>query len=178
MLSSNLTLAIGGQIRLITNSGFQVKGNLTNNDNTVITDLGGATLGNGTYPLMTYLGTLSGYPNSTPAIVNGSVTGVAFVSTATPNQVNLVVATARTPAISSISVAGPALNLNATNGIPGNSYALLASTNLALPLLQWTPVVLHGIFDGSGNANVNLQITNTLGSNSPQQFFRIQMPGP
>ena len=46
---------------------FQVLGNLTNNNNTVVVDLGGATLGNGTYPLMTSIsGSLNGFLQSPP----------------------------------------------------------------------------------------------------------------
>lgn len=55
VLESNLTLSAGGQIRLSTNSPlFTVTGSLTNNNNTVMVDLGGATVGLGTYPLLTY----------------------------------------------------------------------------------------------------------------------------
>jgi hypothetical protein len=179
VLSSNLILASGGQIRLTTNTPlFHVSGNLTNNNNTVVVDLGGATLGNGTYPLMTYQGRLSGFFKSTPTLLNGSVTGVAFISTATTNQVNLMVAPPSQPAIASVSLTGTALNITATNGIPGISYGLLASTNAALPLSQWTPIIKNGLFDGSGNLNLSLQLSNTLSASASQQFFRIQMPSP
>jgi len=179
VISSNLTLAVGGTIRVTTNAPlFQVQGNLGSTNGTVMVDLGGATLGHGTYPLMTYLGSMIGFLNSTPVLVNGSVSGVAYISTATPNQVNLVVASPTQPRIASFGLSGTALNLSAINGLPGDSYAVLATTNVALPASQWTPVLTHGTFDGLGNASTSIQLSNTISASVSQQFFRIQMPSP
>jgi hypothetical protein len=180
VLSSNLVLAAGGKIQLTTaGTPFQVMGNLTNNDNIVIVDVGGATLGPGTYPLMTYGGKFIGAFHSTPTIVNGSVTGgVAIISTLISNQVNLAVEPPSQPGIAGVSLAGTLLTLSATNGIPGDSYAVLASTNAALPLSQWQPITRNGLLDATGALNTSIQLSNTLGANAPQQFFRIQMPSP
>ena len=186
LLGYNLILANQGKIRLITNSGFQVLSNLTAHDNVVVADLGGTTpLANGTYPLMTYLGGLSGFLHAAPTIVNGSIPGgsVAYVSMFVTNQVNLVVATASTPTIASVGLTGAgaaaAVNLTATGGLPGNSYAVLASTNVALPLNQWSNVVAHGLFDALGHLSTSIQITNTPGTtNATQQYFTIEMPAP
>jgi hypothetical protein len=48
---------------------------------------------------------------------------------------------------------------------------LLGSTNLALPLVNWTRVVTNQ-FDASGN----FLITNSFGANAPQNFYRLQLP--
>jgi hypothetical protein len=103
---------------------------------------------------------------------------VAIISPLTSNQINLAVEPPSQPGIASVSLSGTLLSIHATNGIPGDSYAVLASTNAALPLSQWQPVVRNGIFDGTGALNTSLQLSNTLSSNAPQQFFRIQMPSP
>ena len=50
------------------------------------------------------------------------------------------------------------IGFNATNGTPGAAYTLMMTTNLALPLNQWT-TVSSGNFDGSGDIT-GLYITN------------------
>ena len=58
------------------------------------------------------------------------------------------------------------IGFNATNGTPGGAYTLLTTTNLLLPLNQWS-VLTNGNFDVNGNLN-GLYITNLL---APKQFF-------
>lgn len=62
------------------------------------------------------------------------------------------------------------LVLSGSNGIANWPYYLLASTNLATPLSNWTPL-LSNAFDGNGN----FIFTNTSESNA-QQFFILQLP--
>ena len=73
------------------------------------------------------------------------------------------------PAISGVDysqVSSGILTFNATNGVAGGAYTLLTSTNVALPLSQWTPAAT-GNFDGSGNLT-GINVTNTVG---PQRFY-------
>src|SRR5215468_7898742 len=72
-----------------------------------------------------------------------------------------------TPKIASIRVLGTSLVFSGSNGVPGRSYYLVSSTNLALPLTQWQPIASN-IFDPNGNFN----ITNPSAVNLRQQFFR------
>ncbi len=58
-----------------------------------------------------------------------------------------------------------------TNGLPGGTYKILSSTNLAMPLANWTQVGA-GSFDGSGNFN----ITNAINNNETQQFYLLRQP--
>jgi len=58
-----------------------------------------------------------------------------------------------------------------TGGPPGTSYHLLASTNLALPMSQWTPITTD-LFDGSGS----FRYTNAINATSRRQFFRTALP--
>jgi hypothetical protein len=74
-----------------------------------------------------------------------------------------------TPKIVSIWSVGTNLVFAGSNGAPGNTYYLVSSTNLALPLAQWQPSATN-VFDSNGNFN----ITNPSVQNLRQQFFRIR----
>ena len=76
-----------------------------------------------------------------------------------------------TPAISSLTLSLADLIVSGTNGVPNWSYYLLASTNVALPLTNWTPVAT-GLFDGTGN----FRLTNSLDLNVSQRFYLLQVP--
>ena len=73
------------------------------------------------------------------------------------------------PHITSVSVSGTTLVINATNGVAGGQYVLLGTTNLALPLAQWTPILTNK-FDDSGNLNLS---TNIINSAVPQEFYNL-----
>jgi hypothetical protein len=179
VLESNLTLAAGGQIRVTTNTPlFTVSGNLTNNNNTVVIDLGGI-VGPGSYPLFNYTGNRHGSLNPTPQFVSGGVSGgTAVIDASTPGQIRLTVVNPRTSRIVGFGLSGTTLTISGTNGTLGGSYGILASTNVALALAQWTPVYLSGLFDGSGDFSASFDLTNTLSPNAPQQFFMLESPTP
>ena len=69
------------------------------------------------------------------------------------------------------SIAGGNVLFGGTNGLPGGTYKILSSTNLAMPLANWTQVGA-GSFDGSGNFN----ITNAINNNETQQFYLLRQP--
>jgi fibronectin type 3 domain-containing protein len=73
------------------------------------------------------------------------------------------------PTIAKINVAGGNFSLAGTGGFPTATYHVLATTNLALPAAQWTPVATNQ-FDSSGN----FAITNTINPAWPQTFYRLQ----
>jgi len=72
-----------------------------------------------------------------------------------------------TPRITGISALGTTLTITATNGAFGGQYVLLGSTNVALPLSQWTPLLTNN-FDGSGNLDLS---TNIINPSLPRQFY-------
>jgi hypothetical protein len=76
----------------------------------------------------------------------------------------------KTPTITSIGINGSALTITATNGTLNGTYYLLESTNLALPLSEWTPV-LTNVFDGFGNLNLT---TNVVNSSNVQEFYILK----
>jgi len=64
------------------------------------------------------------------------------------------------PIISSVVRSGANLILSGTGGLPSGFYSMLTSTNLAIPLSQWTPTVTNQ-FDPVGNFSV----TNSIACN-------------
>jgi hypothetical protein len=61
--------------------------------------------------------------------------------------------------------------LNGSGGTPGSPYHVLTSTNVSLPLAQWTP-----LFTNNFDANGDFAWTNAMNVNVPQQFYLIQVP--
>jgi autotransporter-associated beta strand protein len=93
------------------------------------------------------------------------------LDTATPGQIKLIVSPTTPPAFSAINLTGGNLVLSGTNGSPGATYQVLSSTNLALPLANWVPVVTN-LFDSNGNFGW----TNTPDAGVPQTFYRLFVP--
>jgi hypothetical protein len=75
------------------------------------------------------------------------------------------------PLISSASLQNGNLVLSGTGGLSNGNYYVLSSTNLTLPMAQWTPVATDA-FDSSGS----FSITNTPAPGVPQSFYLLQMP--
>jgi hypothetical protein len=63
------------------------------------------------------------------------------------------------------------VTLSGNNGPAGWPYHVLAATNIAVPLSNWT-VIGSNAFDSSGN----FIYTNYPSPDSPQQFYRLQVP--
>jgi len=57
---------------------------------------------------------------------------------------------------------------NGSNGIPGWSYEVLASTNLLLPPAKWTAIATN-VFDANGNFN----FTRPVDPGAPQNFYLL-----
>ena len=58
-----------------------------------------------------------------------------------------------------------------TGGSPGGTNRIMASTNIALPISQWSPVATN-LFDGSGS----FRYTNAIKADLPARYFRIAVP--
>jgi len=76
------------------------------------------------------------------------------------------------PAITGITLSGTHLVLTGTNGLASWTYYLLASTNLALPLNQWTPVATN-VLNASGN--FTFTATNAVKPGDSRQFYILQL---
>ena len=75
------------------------------------------------------------------------------------------------PSLDGLQISGASVILNGRGAAAGSGYYVLASTNLALPLANWT-LTATGIFDLNGS----FLLTNGINPSSPQQFFRLQFP--
>jgi hypothetical protein len=81
----------------------------------------------------------------------------------------VVIPTPPAPYITGIIVSGTKLTITATNGADGGQFVLKGSTNLLLPLSQWTPILTNN-FDGSGNL---ILLTHIINTNCPLEFYLL-----
>ena len=82
---------------------------------------------------------------------------------------NITVSAAPAPLITGVSLNGSSVAIQGTNGLTGYQFTLLSTTNLALPLSQWTIASAGNPFNGP-----SFSITNTVNPASPQTFYSIQ----
>lgn len=138
----------------------------------------GAPLPAGTYTIIanTTGGAVAGTVPSSFTVTGG---GIASGNTASlqisGGVLNLVVGSGATPPppkIQHITFSGGNIIITGTNnsGTSG-TYHVLTSTNLMVPLANWT-VLTNGTFDGSGN----FAITNAVAGNGPHLFYILQVP--
>ena len=66
---------------------------------------------------------------------------------------------------------GNGLVFGGSGGVPNGIYYILASTNVALPIVSWK-VIVTNVFDASGDFN----FTNVMNPNQPGQFYLLQIP--
>ena len=67
--------------------------------------------------------------------------------------------------------AGSNLVFSGLNEFGGGSTVVFSSTNLAMPLNQWTPIWTNGVVNG----NFTFTVTNAVIQNLPQRFFRLAL---
>lgn len=93
-------------------------------------------------------------------IVGSAGAGLSYVfypATGVLGVTNAVVKSV--PHITHIGVSGTTLNISGTNGTASSPYVLLGSTNVALPLASWTPLLTNTFgSDGSFNLSTNIVI--------------------
>jgi hypothetical protein len=151
-------------------STIAVTGNLTLDSTLNIASAGGFTAAN--YTLFTYTGSLSGQPvlGATPTGFEGYT---YELNTSTAGKVLLVVSPPSPPSFGAASFvrSNGNLILSGAGGATNGTYNVLTSTNVALPLNQWTSIATNQ-FDSSGN----FIFTNPVQTNVPQRFFLLQIP--
>ena len=84
----------------------------------------------------------------------------------------LSVAAMPQPGIISFSLVGSDLMINGTNGVAGALCSILMSTNVALPVAQWTLLSTSTL---STNGNFTQVATNSVDLRASQRFYRLQM---
>jgi fibronectin-binding autotransporter adhesin len=90
--------------------------------------------------------------------VNGTIT--AGVVSTTPAQ----------PYLTSVSLSGTSLIISGTNGTASVEFEVLSSTNIALPLANWTSIATNTFNSG------NFSVTNTVDSGTSQSFYMLRVP--
>jgi hypothetical protein len=75
------------------------------------------------------------------------------------------------PEFASAVLSGTNFTFLVTNSIAGATNYILTSTNMALPLANWTRLATN-IFDAGGN----LAFTNGVDQNQPARFYLLQLP--
>jgi hypothetical protein len=175
------TLSVSGNATLGGNALFKLNGSGTSDELSV----GGSVTYGGTLTLTNISATPLAAGNSFQLFSAGSYSGAfSSISPATPgaglawntNNLNVngtlsVVSTAGTgPRITSIAVSGVTLTISATNGPSSVPYVLLESTNVALPLGQWKPVLTNS-FNSGGGFTLS---TNIVSPNNRAEFYILQ----
>ena len=75
------------------------------------------------------------------------------------------------PRFSGITQAGTNVIISGTNGTPNAFYAVLTSTNVALPLSNWVSLATNQ-FGPAGE----FSFTNAVVPGIPHRFFRLRSP--
>jgi hypothetical protein len=78
---------------------------------------------------------------------------------------------AGSPKFTAANLSGNSFSLKGTNGLGNGIYYVIASTNLASPLNQWTRVATN-FFGTTGS----FQFSNTFNLSAPGQFYALQVP--
>jgi len=153
---------------LLTNDVAQVAGTLRYAGTLSLTNLGGTLASGDSFKLFNAAIYSGAFTNITPVIpavnlawnTNGLTNGVLrIVSAPTPS-----------PQIGRMTMGGTNLIFNGTGGVADWTYYVLATTNLGLPVSQWTTIATNA-FDTVGNFNCT--IPSSLGT--AQQFFLLQL---
>lgn len=97
---------------------------------------------------------------TTFAATNGSPASVTIVEILYTPMITQTIAASRNQII-----------INGAGGLGGATYRILTTTNLALPTVQWTPIVTNQ-FSASGG----FSYTNVIQPNLRAQYFRVSQP--
>ena len=76
------------------------------------------------------------------------------------------------PGIVSFKQSGANLVISGYDGLAGQTYYVLATTNLILPVNQWTPISTN-VLAGTGNFTITL--TNAVNLNAPHNFYILKV---
>lgn len=104
-------------------------------------------------------------------IAGGSATSIVNGLIGTAKKLRWFTVTGE-PVIGGISFSGNNVIFNGTNGFLGATYYVLTSTNVALPLSQWSPISTNSL---STQGNFTLTATNGFKSTVLQQFYVLQV---
>jgi len=173
-VSNNLTLASGSttfvqvQHLPLTNDAVKISGTLIEGGTLNVTDLGIGTLTSGDSFKVFNAGVYSGA--FTDFVLPPLGSNLAWkTSTLSGSGVISVVPLSPPPAIGTVRIAGSNVVFSGTNAPDAWTYYILSSTNLSLPLTNWTRIATNQT-DGNGN----YAVTNSVNPNLPQIFLILK----
>ena len=147
---------------LLSNSSIHYGGILN------LVNLGGPLSAGNTFKLFyatNYSGSFSSIVPATPG------PGLSWDVSALATSGIIKVGSAAQPRFSALSLSGNNLVMSGSNGPPLQTYYVLASTNVALPIANWTSIATNA-FDNTGKFTFTTAVNATL----PQRFFVLQLP--
>ena len=172
--SNGLTLAVASTTLIEisktprTNDAFVVSGSLNLNGALVVTNLAGTPALGDSFKLFNAAAPAGNFSSVTlPPLV----TGLAWNKTALASSGIITVVSNTPPTIGKTILRSGTFVLSGSNGVPGNIYYIVGTTNLALPLANWTRLATN-VFDAGGNFGW----TNTVGTSSSLNFFSLLVP--
>jgi len=150
-----------------TNSVLSSSSSITYGGTLSLTNLSSPVSGNSfkLFSASSYSGSFASIIPATPG------PGLTWVTSALGTSGTLSVASAAQPRISSIVHQGASLVISGTNGIASGSYYVLGSTNLTLPLANWTSIATNSFTAGGA-----FSFTNSLNPSVPRYFYLIELP--
>jgi fibronectin-binding autotransporter adhesin len=173
-ITNNLSLSAGSTTYMqvqhspLTNGAVTVLGTLTESGTLNVTNSGVAALAAGDTFHLFNAGIYSG---SFATLVLPQLTGKLAWNTNSLNTSGVLSVMALTsPTIASTTMSGGNVVLSGSGGVSGWTYYLLASTNLNLPVAQWTRVATNQ-FDSSGN----FSLSKPVDPSAPQTYYQIQL---
>jgi autotransporter-associated beta strand protein len=153
----------------VTNDFAQVAGTLVLNGTIFITNVGTTPYASGdSFKLFNAAGYSGAFTNIQPVIPGMNLAW--NTNSLTSGVLSIVASPTAQPIISATAMSAGNFVLSGSNGVPNWPCLVLASTNLALPLNQWT-VIATNPFDASGNLIFTDQPDPTL----LQNFYLLQM---
>jgi fibronectin-binding autotransporter adhesin len=113
----------------------------------------------------------SAYTNSFSSIVPATPgPGLAWDTSSLNSNGTLKVISSTSPSIGTVGVSGGNFVFSGSGGVDGNTYYVLTSTDVSLPLNQWTRIATN-TFGAGGNFSFTAGPT----SGSPSKFYVIQL---
>ena len=170
-LAGTTVMAVSRNGSTVTNAEIVCDGTLTYGGTLVVTNTGPDPLADGdtfrlfraATPLSAFSATnLSVLPEGFRWDTSGLGTGV----------VSVVYVGLGRPEFQTVAWSGTNLLLGGTNGLVGTPYYLLSSTNVALPMTNWTRVLTNA-FGPGGSFTSSIPVD----SSGAARFYRIQSPG-
>jgi hypothetical protein len=165
-----MTLLPAGSLNVGLNSATDY-GTFTLGTNTVLNGAFNATLNNGYVPTNGTSFIVISYPSASGTFNSMGLPAAVNWQSAYGSTNFSLVAGSELPQFGIVNLSGTNLVFNGTGGTAGSNYVMLASTNLTLPLTNWTALATN-TFDGTGQ----FRYTNNVNPVKPRQFFIFKLP--